>query len=126
MTPIKYNILQEFKAEINSIEINNEKVYWILTRTVDELNKTLKNIDITKQNEFVIDFIDLVSDLYLDTYLNEYIITASIIQSLEDFILKGNNNLNNLKFVIYLYNGIADHYKLDQINEKLKNGYYTK
>lgn len=124
MIPIKYSLIQEFKAEVNSIEINDEHLYWILTRTVDKLNKTLKCIDIKKQNKFIFDIIALMSDLYLDTGLTEKCILTSINKNLEDFVLTGNNDLCNLKFVIYLHNGILDHFRLDEINEKLKNKYY--
>lgn len=95
MIPIKYSLIQEFKAEVNGIEINDENLYWILTITVDKLNKALKHIDVKKQNEFIFDIIDLIDDLYLDICLTVECILTSISKNLEDFKLTGNNDLSN-------------------------------
>ena len=69
MTPIKYNVIQEFEGNIHNTIIHDKNLYLILRETCSILNNILKNIPITNENEFIQNFIDAIFMYFLVKYM---------------------------------------------------------
>jgi len=124
MTPVRYDIINEFEGNIHNNIIHDKNLYLILRETCSILNNILKNIPISNENEFIQNFIDAISELYNYTELSADRIISSISKSLSNFTTSGNDDLKNLKFEIYTFKGKESYDSLDYINERLENDYY--
>lgn len=69
MTPVEYNIIQEFEGNIHNNIIHDKNLYLILRETCSILNNILKNIPITNENEFIQNFIDAIFMYFLVKYM---------------------------------------------------------
>lgn len=110
---MKSKIIQEFKAEINGIEINNKDIYWEVEYILGDIENTL-NIELPRK--FVKDFTDAYERIYNSIepeYLYDF--KCYMVRSWDPEI----KDIKELQF------NLADFYyrieEFDSINEKISD-----
>lgn len=125
MKKVESKVVQDFIGTINDKTIYNEELYTTTVYLVDLLYTKLKDIAIPKEEEFIDDFIDSISNIYKSSDTTITDISDAIESCITGF--KSNyETLNDLAF--YMFEEFIDeeitHKYFGFINDRLKSDYY--
>ena len=114
MKKVESKVVQDFIGTINDKTIYNEELYTTTVYLVDLLYSKLKDIAIPKEEEFIDDFIDSISNIYKSSDATIVDISDAIEESIGNFNPKI-DKLYELEF--YMFEEYMD--------EKLTNKYFS-
>lgn len=114
MKKVESKVVQDFIGTINDKTIYNEELYTTTIYLVGLLYSKLKDIAIPKEEEFIDDFIDSISNIYKSSDATIVDISDAIEESIENFNPKI-DKLYELEF--YMFEEYMD--------EKLTNKYFS-
>lgn len=114
MKKIESKVVQDFIGTINDKTIYNEELYTTTVYLVGLLYSKLKDIAIPKEEEFIDDFIDSISNIYKSSDATIVDISDAIEESIGNFNPKI-DKLYELEF--YMFEEYMD--------EKLTNKYFS-
>lgn len=114
MKKVESKVVQDFIGTINDKTIYNEELYTTIVYLVGLLYSKLKDIAIPKEEEFIDDFIDSISNIYKSNDATIVDISDAIEESIGNFNPKI-DKLYELEF--YMFEEYMD--------EKLTNKYFS-
>lgn len=114
MKKVESKVVQDFIGTINDKTIYNEELYTTTVYLVGLLYSKLKDIAIPKEEEFIDDFIDSISNIYKSSNATIVDISDAIEESIGNFNPKI-DKLYELEF--YMFEEYMD--------EKLTNKYFS-
>ena len=114
MKKVESKVVQDFIGTINDKTIYNEELYTTTVYLVGLLYSKLKDITIPKEEEFIDDFIDSISNIYKSSDATIVDISDAIEESIGNFNPKI-DKLYELEF--YMFEEYMD--------EKLTNKYFS-
>lgn len=114
MKKVESKVVQDFIGTINDKTIYNEELYTTTVYLVGLLYSKLKDIAIPKEEEFIDDFIDSISNIYKSSDATIVDISDAIEECIENFNPKI-DKLYELEF--YMFEEYMD--------EKLTNKYFS-
>lgn len=127
MKKVESKVVQDFIGTINDKTIYNEELYTTTVYLVDLLYNKLKDIAIPKEEEFIDDFIDSISNIYKSSDATIVDISDAIEESIENFNPKI-DKLYELEFYMfeeYMDEKLTNKY-FSFINHRLASDYYLK
>lgn len=127
MKKVESKVVQDFIGTINDKTIYNEELYTTTVYLVDLLYTKLKDIAIPKEEEFIDDFIDSISNIYKSSDATIVDISDAIEESIENFNPKI-DKLYELEFYMfeeYMDEKLTNKY-FSFINHRLASDYYLK
>lgn len=127
MKKVESKVIQDFIGTINDKTIYNEELYTTTVYLVDLLYNKLKDIAIPKEEEFIDDFIDSISNIYKSSDATIVDISDAIEESIENFNPKI-DKLYELEFYMfeeYMDEKLTNKY-FSFINHRLASDYYLK
>lgn len=127
MKKVESKVVQDFIGTINDKTIYNEELYTTTVYLVGLLYNKLKDIAIPKEEEFIDDFIDSISNIYKSSEATIVDISDAIEESIENFNPKI-DKLYELEFYMfeeYMDEKLTNKY-FSFINHKLASDYYLK
>ena len=127
MKKVESKVVQDFIGTINDKTIYNEELYTTTVYLVGLLYSKLKDIAIPKEEEFIDDFIDSISNIYKSSDATIVDISDAIEESIENFNPK-TDKLYELKFYMfeeYMDEELTNKY-FSFINHRLASDYYLK
>lgn len=114
MKKVESKVVQDFIGTINNKTIYNEELYTTTVYLVGLLYSKLKDIAIPKEEEFIDDFIDSISNIYKSSDTTIVDISDAIEESIRNF----NPKIDKLyKLEFYMFEEYMD--------EKLTNKYFS-
>lgn len=127
MKKVESKVVQDFIGTINDKTIYNEELYTTTVYLVGLLYSKLKNIAIPKEEEFIDDFIDSISNIYKSSDATIVDISDAIEESIGNFNPKI-DKLYELEFYMfeeYMDEKLTNKY-FSFINHRLASDYYLK
>ena len=127
MKKIESKVVQDFIGTINDKTIYNEELYTTTVYLVGLLYSKLKDIAIPKEEEFIDDFIDSISNIYKSSDATIVDISDAIEECIENFNPK-TDKLYELEFYMfeeYMDEELTNKY-FSFINHRLASDYYLK
>lgn len=125
MKKVESKVVQDFIGTINDKTIYNEELYTTTVYLVDLLYNKLKDIAIPKEEEFIDDFIDSISNIYKSSDATIVDISDAIEESIRNFNPKI-DKLYELEFYMfeeYMDEELTNKY-FSFINHRLATDYY--
>lgn len=127
MKKVESKVVQDFIGTINDKTIYNEELYTTTVYLVGLLYSKLKDIAIPKEEEFIDDFIDSISNIYKSSDATIVDISDAIEESIGNFNPKI-DKLYELEFYMfeeYMDEKLTNKY-FSFINHRLASDYYLK
>ena len=127
MKKVESKVVQDFIGTINDKTIYNEELYTTTVYLVGLLYSKLKDIAIPKEEEFIDDFIDSISNIYKSSDATIVDISDAIEESIGNFNPKI-DKLYELEFYMfeeYMDERLTNKY-FSFINHRLASDYYLK
>lgn len=127
MKKVESKVVQDFIGTINDKTIYNEELYTTTVYLVGLLYSKLKDIAIPKEEEFIDDFIDSISNIYKSSDATIVDISDAIEESIGNFNPKI-DKLYELEFYMfeeYMDEELTNKY-FSFINHRLASDYYLK
>lgn len=127
MKKVESKVVQDFIGTINDKTIYNEELYTTTVYLVGLLYSKLKDIAIPKEEEFIDDFIDSISNIYKSSDTTIVDISDAIEESIGNFNPKI-DKLYELEFYMfeeYMDEELTNKY-FSFINHRLASDYYLK